>query len=53
MVLHSETEYPCAHRIHCGRHSIRADSEVVNNPVGWFKIYVRDKPRAKAFYEAL
>jgi len=25
----------------------------MNNPVGWFKIYVRDMSRAKAFYEAL
>lgn len=23
------------------------------NPVGWFEIYVRDMPRAKAFYEAV
>jgi predicted enzyme related to lactoylglutathione lyase len=23
------------------------------NPVGWFEIYVKDMPRAKAFYEAL
>jgi hypothetical protein len=22
-----------------------------NNPVGWFEIYVKDMPRAKAFYE--
>jgi len=25
----------------------------MNSRVGWFKIYVRDMPRAKAFYEAL
>jgi predicted enzyme related to lactoylglutathione lyase len=25
----------------------------VKNPVGWFEIYVRDLPRAKAFYEAV
>ena len=24
---------------------------MVNNPVGWFEIYVQDMPRAKAFYE--
>ena len=24
-----------------------------HNPVGWFEIYVQDKPRAKAFYEAV
>lgn len=24
-----------------------------HNPVGWFEIYVRDMPRAKAFYEAV
>lgn len=23
------------------------------NPVGWFEIYVKDMPRAKAFYEAV
>jgi predicted enzyme related to lactoylglutathione lyase len=23
----------------------------MNNPVGWFEIYVQDIPRAKAFYE--
>jgi predicted enzyme related to lactoylglutathione lyase len=23
------------------------------NPVGWFEIYVRDMPRARAFYEAV
>lgn len=25
----------------------------MNNPVGWFEIYVQDMPRAKAFYEAV
>jgi len=25
----------------------------VNNPVGWFEIYVQDMARAKAFYEAV
>ena len=25
----------------------------VNNPVVWFEIYVRDMPRAKAFYETV
>ena len=25
----------------------------MNNPVGWFEIYVRDMARAKAFYESL
>ncbi len=25
----------------------------MSNPVGWFEIYVRDMPRAKAFYEAV
>nr|MBS0021775.1 VOC family protein [Gammaproteobacteria bacterium] len=24
---------------------------MMNNPVGWFEIYVQDIPRAKAFYE--
>jgi uncharacterized protein len=24
-----------------------------HNPVGWFEIYVKDMPRAKAFYEAV
>lgn len=24
-----------------------------SNPVGWFEIYVKDMPRARAFYEAL
>jgi uncharacterized protein len=26
---------------------------MVNNPVGWFEIYVQDMPRARAFYEAV
>lgn len=26
---------------------------MVNNPVGWFEIYVQDMDRAKAFYEAV
>jgi len=25
----------------------------MNNPVGWFEIYVQDMPRARAFYEAV
>lgn len=25
----------------------------MNNPIGWFEIYVQDMPRAKAFYEAV
>lgn len=25
----------------------------MNNPVGWFEIYVQDMARAKAFYEAM
>ncbi len=25
----------------------------MDNPVGWFEIYVKDMPRAKAFYEAV
>ena len=25
----------------------------MNNPVGWFEIYVDDMARAKAFYEAV
>ncbi len=25
----------------------------MNNPVGWFEIYVDDMPRAKTFYEAV
>jgi predicted enzyme related to lactoylglutathione lyase len=25
----------------------------MQNPVGWFEIYVQDMPRAKAFYEAV
>lgn len=25
----------------------------MNNPVGWFEIYVQDLPRAQAFYETL
>ena len=25
----------------------------MSNPVGWFEIYVRDMPRAQAFYEAV
>lgn len=25
----------------------------MNNPIGWFEIYVSDMPRAKAFYEAV
>jgi predicted enzyme related to lactoylglutathione lyase len=25
----------------------------MNNPVGWFEIYVDDMPRAKAFYETV
>ena len=25
----------------------------MNNPVGWFEIYVEDMDRAKAFYEAV
>ena len=25
----------------------------MNNPVGWFEIYVQDMDRAKAFYEKL
>jgi predicted enzyme related to lactoylglutathione lyase len=25
----------------------------MNNPVGWFEIYVQDMERAKAFYEAV
>jgi uncharacterized protein len=25
----------------------------MNNPVGWFEIYVSDMPRAKAFYEGV
>ena len=25
----------------------------MNNPVGWFEIYVGDMPRARAFYEAV
>ena len=25
----------------------------MNNPVGWFEIYVQDMPRAKVFYEAV
>ncbi|MEC5215331.1 putative enzyme related to lactoylglutathione lyase [Actimicrobium sp. GrIS 1.19] len=25
----------------------------MNNPVGWFEIYVDDMPRAKAFYESV
>ncbi len=25
----------------------------MNNPVGWFEIYVNDMPRAKAFYQGL
>ncbi|MGZ5238109.1 MAG: VOC family protein, partial [Caldimonas sp.] len=25
---------------------------MMNNPVGWFEIYVQDMARAKAFYEA-
>lgn len=25
----------------------------MNNPVGWFEIYVDDMPRAKAFYEGV
>ena len=25
----------------------------MNNPVGWFEIYVEDMPRAKAFYESV
>src|ERR1044071_147385 len=32
----------------------RARGDVMDrNPVGWFEIYVRDMPRAKAFYEAV
>jgi predicted enzyme related to lactoylglutathione lyase len=35
----------------------RAESQdkerAMSNPVGWFEIYVRDMPRAKAFYEAV
>jgi predicted enzyme related to lactoylglutathione lyase len=26
---------------------------MVNNPVGWFEIYVQDMERAKAFYESV
>ena len=26
---------------------------MARNPVGWFEIYVKDMPRAKAFYEAM
>lgn len=26
---------------------------MLNNPVGWFEIYVQDMPRAKTFYEAV
>jgi predicted enzyme related to lactoylglutathione lyase len=26
---------------------------MVNNPVGWFEIYVQDMPRAKGFYESV
>jgi len=26
---------------------------MARNPVGWFEIYVKDMPRAKAFYEAV
>lgn len=26
---------------------------MINNPVGWFEIYVQDMPRARAFYEAV
>lgn len=26
---------------------------IMNNPVGWFEIYVQDMARAKAFYEAV
>lgn len=26
---------------------------MINNPVGWFEIYVQDMSRAKAFYEAV
>jgi predicted enzyme related to lactoylglutathione lyase len=26
---------------------------MLNNPVGWFEIYVQDMPRAKAFYEVV
>jgi len=26
---------------------------MVNNPVGWFEIYVQDMPRAKKFYESV
>lgn len=25
----------------------------MNNPVGWFEIYVQDMPRARAFYETV
>ena len=32
-------------------HSERTDMS--NNPVGWFEIYVQDMVRAKAFYEAV
>lgn len=26
---------------------------MINNPVGWFEIYVQDMPRARTFYEAV
>jgi predicted enzyme related to lactoylglutathione lyase len=35
----------------CG--SIGRPGAMKANPVGWFEIYVRDMPRAKAFYEAV
>jgi hypothetical protein len=30
-----------------------SEIHAMQNPVGWFEIYVQDMPRAKAFYEAV